>query len=548
MGDATAAGRGSTSANAARMGAITGVSRTLGLVRVLVVSAVLGVSFLGNAFQQANSVSNVLFELLAAGALSAVLVPAFVDLIDREGRERAEQVAGGVLWVALAGLGVVTVIGVVGAPWLAQLLTAAAPPEVQADQRALVTDLLRFFVPQIMLYAAGTIATAALYALRRFAVTAAAPIGNTVVMVACLAAFRAVAGPDPGLVLSTGEKALLVAAGTGGVLAFVGVLVGAAELAGFRLRPRRRRGDARVAEVLRHSGWGVVLHTGAGLLLGTAIVVGGGVEGGVVAYQVGWVIFLAPYAVLAQPIHTAILPELVVEARDHGLPQVAASLRWALERMAVLVVPATAGMVALAQPAMRLLSFGEARGEGSEVLAAAVAGLALGLLPYSAFLLLARGYYALGDSRTPGVVSVACALVGVAVMVIGAVTVDGSARIFVLGLGHSVAYAAGVVVLGVGLTRRTGGSLWPAALGRIVAVSSAVGLAVWWAAERLVDADSGRAADLVVVAGLALVGGGLILAADQVLGVRRALSQRQSVAPATPGPTTTAEPTTEVGA
>jgi putative peptidoglycan lipid II flippase len=548
MGDATAAGRGSTSANAARMGAITVVSRTLGLVRVLVVSAVLGVSFLGNAFQQANSVSNVLFELLAAGALSAVLVPAFVDLVDREGRERAEQVAGGVLWVALAGLGVVTVIGVVGAPWLAQLLTAAAPPEVQADQRALVTDLLRFFVPQIMLYAAGTIATAALYALRRFAVTAAAPIGNTVVMVACLAAFRAVAGPDPGLVLSTGEKALLVAAGTGGVLAFVGVLVGAAELAGFRLRPRRRRGDARVAEVLRHSGWGVVLHTGAGLLLGTAIVVGGGVEGGVVAYQVGWVIFLAPYAVLAQPIHTAILPELVVEARDRGLPQVAASLRWALERMAVLVVPATAGMVALAQPAMRLLSFGEARGEGSEVLAAAVAGLALGLLPYSAFLLLARGYYALGDSRTPGVVSVACALVGVAVMVIGAVTVDGSARIFVLGLGHSVAYAAGVVVLGVGLTRRTGGSLWPAALGRIVAVSSAVGLAVWWAAERLVDADSGRAADLVVVAGLALVGGGLILAADQVLGVRRALSQRQSVAPTTPGPTTTAEPTTEVGA
>jgi putative peptidoglycan lipid II flippase len=548
MGEATAADRGSTTRAAAGMGAITAVSRGLGLVRVLVVSAVLGVSFLGNAFQQANSVSNVLFELLAAGALSAVLVPAFVDLIDREGRERAEQVAGGVLWVALAGLGVVTVIGVVGAPWLAQLLTAAAPPEVQADQRALVTDLLRFFVPQILLYAAGTIATAALYALRRFAVTAAAPIGNTVVMVACLVAFRAVAGPDPGLVLSTGEKALLVAAGTGGVLAFVGVLVGAAELAGFRLRPRRPRGDARVAEVLRHSGWGVVLHTGAGLLLGTAIVVGGGVEGGVVAYQVGWVIFLAPYAVLAQPIHTAILPELVVEARDHGLPRVAASLRWALERMAVLVVPATAGMVALAQPAMRLLSFGEARGEGSEVLAAAVAGLALGLLPYSAFLLLARGYYALGDSRTPGVVSVACALVGVAVMVIGSVTVDGSARIFVLGLGHSVAYAVGVVVLGVGLTRRTGGELWPAALGRIVAVSSAVGVAVWWAADRLVDADSSRAADLAVVAGLGLVGTGLILAADRVLGVRRALSPRQSVAPATPGPTTTAEPTTEVGA
>jgi putative peptidoglycan lipid II flippase len=550
MGEATAAGRGATSTTraAAGMGAITAVSRALGLVRVLVVSAVLGVTFLGNAFQQANSVSNVLFELLAAGALSAVLVPTFVDLLDRSGRERAEEVAGGVLWVALVGLGAVTVVGVIGAPWLAQLLTSQAPASVRDEQQELVTYLLRFFVPQILLYAAGTVATAALYALRRFAVTAAAPIGNTVVMVACLAAFRAVAGPDPGLVLSTGEKLLLVAAGTGGVLAFVGILVGASEHAGFHLRPRRPRHDPEVGDVLRHSGWGVVLHTGAGMLLGTAIVAGGGVEGGVVAYQVGWVIFLAPYAVLAQPIHTAILPELVVEARERGLTQVAASLRWALERMAVLVVPASAAMVALAVPAMRLLSFGEARGEGSVVLAAAVAGLALGLLPYSGFLLLARGYYALGDSRTPGVVSVTCALVGVTVMVVSSATVDGAARIFLLGVGHSVAYAVGVVVLGIGLTRKTGGSLRPAALGRIVAVATIVAVGAWWVADQLVDADSGRGLDLLVVAGLGAVGAGLILVGDHVVGVRRALSRRELTDPPAPGPTTTAEPTSEVGA
>src|SRR5688572_16056737 len=265
------------------MGAITAVSRALGLVRMLVVAAVLGVSYLGNAFQQANSVSNVLFELLAAGALSAVLVPAFVDLLDRGDQRGAEEVAGGVLGVALAGA------GVVGAPWLARALTAAAPASVRADQRELVAYLLVFFVPQVLLYAAGTVATAVLYALRRFAVTSAAPIGNTVVMVACLAVFRVVAGPDPGLDLSTGERLLLAAAGTGGVAAFVGVLVGSCRLAGFRLRPRRPRGDRRVADVLRHSGWGVVLHTGAGLLLGAALVLGGRVEGGVVAYQLGWV-------------------------------------------------------------------------------------------------------------------------------------------------------------------------------------------------------------------------------------------------------------------
>jgi putative peptidoglycan lipid II flippase len=539
MSEPAALDRGtSTTRAAAGMGVITAVSRAVGLVRVLVVTAVLGVSFLGNAFQQANSVSNVLFELLAAGALSAVLVPSFVELIDRDDQRGAEAVAGGVLGVALAGLGTVTLLGVVGAPWLARLLTATAPEHVQADQQELVTYLLRFFIPQIMLYAAGTVATAALYALRRFAITAAAPIGNTVVMVACLGVFRAVAGPDPGLALSGGERLLLVAAGTGGVVAFVGVLLGACELAGFRLRPRWPGRDPRVAAVLAHSGWGVVLHTGAGLLLGAAIVAGGGVEGGVVAYQVGWVIFLAPYAVLAQPIHTAILPELVTEARLHGPARVADSLRWALEHMALLVVPATAGMMALALPAMRVVSFGETGPEGSEVLAAAIAGLAVGLLPYSAFLLLARGYYALGDSRTPGLVSVACALAGVGVMVAGSLTVDGSARIFVLGLGHSVAYTAGMVVLGVGLVRRTGGSLWPAALGRIVAVSALVGTAAWVTARALLDAGSARLVNLVVVSGLGLAGAGAVLVGYRVLGVRRALSDRVPAAPPAAGVST----------
>src|SRR5690606_15290460 len=135
------------------------------------------------------------------------------------------------------------------------------------------------------LYAAGAIATGVLYAKRRFAVTAAAPIGNTVVMVALLLVFRAVAGPSPDLALSTAERWLLVAAGSGGVVAFVATLLVALHRTGFRLRPRWAWRDPRVRRVLSHSGWGAVLHTGAGLLLGGAIITGSAVEGGVVAYQ-----------------------------------------------------------------------------------------------------------------------------------------------------------------------------------------------------------------------------------------------------------------------
>jgi putative peptidoglycan lipid II flippase len=537
-GDEAGAGAVTTTRAAAGMGAITAVSRVVGLVRILVVAAVLGPTFLGNAFQAANSVSNVLFELLAAGALSAVLVPAFVSRLDRRDKAGAEAVAGGVLGVALAAMGVVTVVGVVAAPLLARVLTVGVPADVAGQERALIAFLLVFFVPQILLYAAGTVATAALYAQRRFPITAAAPMGNTLVMVVFLVLFRLVAGPDPGLDLSLGERLLLVAAGTGGVLAFVGILLGACELSGFRLRPRLARRDPEVGAVLRHSGWGVVLHTGAGLLLGAAIVAGSAVEGGVVAYQVGWVIFLAPYAVLAQPIHTAILPEMVTEAREHGLDRVARSLRWALERMALLVVPVSAAMVVLALPAMRLVPFGDPGGDGSELLAAAVAGLAVGLFPYGAFLLLARGYYALGDSRTPGLVSLGAASAGVVVMIAGALTTDGPARIAVLGLGHSLAYTAGTLVLAAGLRRRTSASLWPAALGRIAAVVAVAGTAVWLAGQALEPADPSKLVDAATVAGLGLMGGGLVLAGYRLTGVRAALTARVSV----PGPSAGAPP------
>jgi putative peptidoglycan lipid II flippase len=512
-----------TARAAAGMGAVTAVSRALGFVRVLVVTAVLGTTSLGDAFQSANSVSNVLFELLAAGALSAVLVPTFVQLFDRDDEPGAERVAGGVLGVALAILGPIAILGVVGAPLLARALTIGVDSDVAAAQQDLVTFLLRFFVPQVLLYAAGTIITAVLYAKRRFAITAAAPIGNTVVMVACLALFRVVAGPDPGLDLTTGEKLLLVAAGTGGVVAFVGVLLAAGAKSGFRLWPRWPGRDRQVAGVLRHSGWGVVLHTGAGLLLGAAIVTAAGVVGGVVAYQVGWVIFLAPYAVFAQPIHTAILPEMVIEAREGGRRQVAASLRWALERMGVLVLPVTAAMIALASPALRVVEFGQTDGQ---LLAAAVAGLATGLYAYSSFLLLARGYYALGDSRTPGVVSLVSAGVGVGVMVVSAALVDGTARIVLLGLGHSVAYTVGAAVLALGLTRRTGSSLRPAALGRIGLVSALAGVGGWAASEAVLGNDPSRLAALATVMAIVAVGAGVVVAGYRLLGVPAALSTR----------------------
>src|SRR5439155_16757003 len=144
------------------------------------------------------------------GALSAVLVPTLVDLLDRSEEREAERLAGSVLGIALIVLGAVTVVGVVAAPWLAHLLASGVGnPSIAAQQESLATFLLRFFVPQVLLYAIGTVAIAVLYAKRRFVVTAVAPIGNTVLIVAGLVMFRVLTGGDTGLDLSLTEKLTL---------------------------------------------------------------------------------------------------------------------------------------------------------------------------------------------------------------------------------------------------------------------------------------------------------------------------------------------------
>lgn len=499
---------GSTSVgrSAVGMGAAAAASRVLGGVRVLVVAAVLGTTFLGDTFEAANTFPTIVFELLAAGALSAVLVPTFVDLFARGEDDEARERAGGLLGLALVVLSALAVVGMITAPWLAQVLTGAS--DAPAEQQELATTLLRWFLPQLLLYPVGFCAIALLNARRVFALPAAAPIGNTVVLVTALVVFRIVAGPDPGLDLTPGESAILGLGGTLGVAAFVAIPTVALWRSGVRLRPRWAPSDPGVRALLRLSGWAVLQHTGAALLLGAAIVLGAGVEGGVVAYRVAFYLFLAPYGIFAQPIHTTVQPELADDVDRGDTASFGRAMRWSLASLAVVVVPVAALMVALAEPAMTVAAFGQAdAGDGVALMAAGVAGLALGLPAYGAFRLLAAAWYALDDSRTPALAAVGSAIAGVALMVGLTPLTDGAGRIFALGLGHTAGFLLGAAWLGVRLRHRQGVPFWPRSVPAVVALASVLAGAAWVAAEAW--APDGRWATAAMLLVLGLAAGGL---------------------------------------
>jgi putative peptidoglycan lipid II flippase len=491
------------------MGAATAVSRLIGFGRILVVAAVLGTTDLGDVFLASNSVSNVLFDLLAAGALSAVLVPAFVQCLTGRDAREAEELGGALLGRALLALVPICVLGIAAAPWLARALTAGTDdPAVAADQRELATFLLRLFIPQVLLYAYGAVVTAVLHARRQFTVTAVAPIGNTVVMVAALVAFSVVQGDGPtDLDLSLAERLLLASAGTLGVAAFVGIPAVALHRTGFRFRFRSKLPDGRLGAAVRMSGWAGLSHAGTGILLAAALLAASGVSGGVVAYQVAFACFLVPYAVLALPVITAVLTDLSAERAAGDMAAFGQSLRWSLERMVVVTVPVSAAAVVFAPRLAEELAFGRTSGSGGRLIGAAAAALAAGLLPYGAFLLFTRAHYALGEGKGPAVVALSAAVLGAALMAVMGLTTSGDARLAAMGGAHSVAQLAGAVVLGRSLSRRVGERLYPPVLTRAVAVSAALGVA---AAAVLAGVDPEGRVATIGLSGLLMGAGGAV--------------------------------------
>ncbi|MDQ4065802.1 MAG: hypothetical protein M3161_07125, partial [Actinomycetota bacterium] len=266
----------------------TAVSRVTGFIRVVVVAAAMGTTFLANTYQTANTAPNLLFELVAAGVLTSVFVPTFVSYIANKRADGAWDAANALTSVAVVGLtGLAIVLGL-AAPLVMRVLTiGVSDTEVRAAEVRVGTQLLWLFAPQVVFYGTGMIMTAALHAHRRFGAAAVAPIANNLVMIGVYLAYARLRGegaPDIGEV-SAAEIWLLGAGTTAGVVAMTLWLVPACRGLGWRFRFAWKPRHPAVRKGARLGAWALGYAGGyqAGLIV--VLLLANRIAGGVAAYQ-----------------------------------------------------------------------------------------------------------------------------------------------------------------------------------------------------------------------------------------------------------------------
>jgi putative peptidoglycan lipid II flippase len=501
----------------ATMTALTAVSRVTGFVRIAVVAAVLGTTFLGNTYQSANTVPNLLFELFAAGALQAVLIPTLVEVVDTGREDEADHVAGAMLGLAGAVLAGLSVIGMVLSPLIMRgLVSGVRDAQVRDAQVRLGVFFLLFFLPQTVFYAWGTIATAALNAKGRFSAPAAAPIVNNVVVIGAYLLFDAMRrGAPPSLDLTTAQKLVLGGGTSLAVVAFCAVPVVAARRAGFSLWPRWDTQHHLVRRLARQGAWAALYLALTQALLAVVLVLANRIEGGVVAYQVAFTLFLLPHALFAVPALTALFPRLARQALSEEWDGYRASITRGLDAIAFFALAASAALFALAEPVARLVLFGASAGSVGAV-AGAIRGLAPGVVGYSAFLFLTRAFYALHDARSPAVANAAVVVAGSAAMIAGFATVDHP-TVGLLGAVHSAVYLIAAVALLVVLGGRQRAAVGGVA--RVVGAHAAVATIATFAMSLTVNAldVTSRGAALLALLLAGALGAALLLGGRALL-------------------------------
>jgi putative peptidoglycan lipid II flippase len=435
---------------------LTAISRITGFLRVVAVAAAMGTTFLANTYQTANTAPNLIFELVAAGVLTSVFVPTFVEHLVKGDRDNSWKAANALSSVALVGLVAVAVVVALFAPLIMRvLLIGVSRDAVRENAISLGTTFLRLFAPQIIFYGAGMIMTAALHAHRRFTMPAVAPIFNNVVVIAVYLTYIGVRqGSGRVGSVTSGETLLLGLGTTMGVVAMTLCLLPSLKRLGWRFRFDFSPGHPAVKQGARLGVWALSYAGGyqAGLIV--VLILANRIEGGVAAYQWAYTFFYLPHALVGVPIFNVLFTAMAESAARDDLSGIAARLQQGLAMLVFILLPLSGLLVVMAGPLSKLtLEYGLMTDEGAALVGRVLSAFALGLAGFSSFLVMTRAFYALSDTKTPALMN--------AGTIIGATLVGAAAfealpdewAVAGLALGHSLAYVVGAAVMESRLAR-----------------------------------------------------------------------------------------------
>lgn len=381
---------------AAIVGSNTMLSRVLGFVRDVLTAGVLGAGVASDAFFVAFKLANFLRRLFAEGAFNAAFVPLFARTLEQEGKAAARRFAKQALtMLALILLGIVLLAEL----FMPQLVGVLAAGYTADDPRlALAIELSYITFPYLFFISVAALFAGVLNAIGRFGAAAFTPVLlNLVLIAALLLAHLHPQGP---------AHALALGVAVAGVVQLLWVAA-AARRHGFGLGPTRPRVTPRLKRL------GVLVVPGA---------VGAGVAqinmlvdlwfashlpAGAQSY-----LFYAdrlnqlPLGVIGIAVGTALLPLLSREIGAGRTDSARTTLNRAIDLSMLLTLPATVGLVLLAEPiVIGLFERGAFDREASLATAATLQAFALGLPAYVLVKVLAPGFFAREDTRTPVVVA-----------------------------------------------------------------------------------------------------------------------------------------------
>ncbi|MCW2542070.1 MAG: MviN-like protein [Frankiales bacterium] len=501
------------------------VSRATGFVRNAAIAAAVGSGLhsVGDAYGLANTLPNMVYELLLGGVLTSVIIPILVKA-QQEDADGGEAYTQRLLSIAIAGLGTATLVAVLAAPWL--IAGFGGPAQFQSVAALWATLLL----PEIFFYGLGAMFAAILNTKHVYGWPAWAPVMNNIITIAAAALFAFVPGPHA---LSTGNisNAQILVLGIGttlGIVAQALVLIVPLRRSGFHWKWRFRASSneaGRMAEFRALALWvlGYVVISQVGVVVINRVA---NQQGGVAIFANADLLFQVPYGILGVSLLTALMPRMSRAAARGDSDEVLSDLRLGARLSAVALVPISAGLIVFGPAFTGAILLGRFSESNARLTGVALAAGAFGLLPFAFVMLQQRVFYAMRDARTPTYINLVMVGTKVVLVLVASHLLDSRHDVVIaLTVSTSVSYLAGAVCGHFLLQRRFGRLGFRPVLTTVgwIAIASAAGALVGLVVVLLGNSlfGSGR---LVGLAELVL-GGSLGLAVTGWLALRMPLPE-----------------------